>query len=193
MAREEKSKVRVVYFEMEAGDRTLEDSIKSIVNALGGARPQLRNGAASLPRHAVVTSIDDADAEEVIEEEEAPKRSARTSGKRKVKTPVVMNDLGFDTASVTLADFADGYKVESDQSKYLLIVEWFRSYGDKQSVNSDHLYNAYKSMGWTVPDEPSKPLRRLKSLQWLDGSDGNYSMNHIGEKKLARLKASAAE
>jgi len=50
-------------------------------------------------------------------------------------------------------------------------------------VTMDHIYTAYRHMGWTSPKDVSSPLRSMKTQNsWFSkGKEkGAYAINHVG-------------
>ena len=195
-----KVKVRIIEFEMEGSDISLQESLKSITAALS------RPSAASTPRPVRYPQISrqldggesGGESEEVEEAElvEEIDQVQSTSPKRprkpaKVVTPTVLRDVRFDDVSPTFAEFATDRNPKGDLQRCLCVAFWLKTYKDIAEININHIYTAFKVVGWPIPTNVVQPLRELAATR--DGrfskgvEKGAYAINHVGENFINKL------
>lgn len=200
-----KVKFRVIEFELEGTDATLQDTIRGFTAALNrasGAAParllgngqtkQLENGP-SHEEEAEDTIPRAADDAEVVEA--APQRPPQPRAKPKVVNYEILKDVVFDDVSPTLKEFAAIKAPPSDLSKYLVIAYWFKHHKKQPDVKPDHFYTAYRLLGWKVPRNPAAPVRELRSSRdnrLSKGTEQGFStINQVGENTVDELGKSA--
>ncbi len=192
-----KVKVRIIEFEMEGSDISLQESLKSITAALSrpnvtvvsrpSARiesnhsaPDLQNSDASLDEEENVDYLDAGPSSEFPSPVVA--RKPRRASKPVAPSVVAVR---FDDATPTFADFVGDRNPKNDMHKYICAAYWLKIFKDVHEVSIDHIYTAYRSQGWALPANPVQPMRELASTR--DGrfskgiEKGHYSINHIGE------------
>jgi hypothetical protein len=183
----------VIHFKTKSNNATLQENVRAIANTLARALAPPPPRVASVPKQ--ITSGNGAEPpldeqgyeEDALEGELVPPKPARKarSSSGKGRTPEILQELDFTADPMPLKQFIEEKKVPDDYSKrYLAIAYWFRQYRSINEVSADHIYTAYRFMGWGVPKDVSKPLRNLKAAnEWLSGgsSRGLYVVNHIGE------------
>lgn len=194
-----KMKVRIIEFELEGGDMSLQESLKSITAAL--SKPAIVQVARSTQRlgttktTAVVSndSIEQVEDLEPLEEvehgEETVTVSSRTTPKKprkvsRVVTPNLVN-IRFDDVTPKFADFVAQKDPKNDMQKYLCAAFWLKTYKETNEISVDHMYTAYKIMGWALPGVPVQPMRELaatRDKRFSKGTEqGHYTINHVGE------------
>ncbi|HZO94771.1 MAG TPA: hypothetical protein VFB22_13590 [Candidatus Baltobacteraceae bacterium] len=202
--------VQIVKFKVRGATPDLIDSLKNVAAALSGnvataAPPRaLRavnapsaNGASGNGGGPVQYSEEDD--EQTIEQGPEPAVKARRPAvKRKIRTLKLIEDISFDGKTKSLQDYMDQYNFEDKTlRKYLGIAGWFKEQGPVEDITVDHVYTAYRSLGWTdLPDNPAQPLSdaaNQRSMKWLSAGEksGSYHINHVGEKKLATFRKTA--
>lgn len=194
-----KVKFRVIEFELEGTDASLQESLKNLAVALGrgSAMPPARQIKAPTTRQ--VESNGDLDPEseaedaEVVDEEEAaaPARSSAPRKPARVKTYSIIPDLRFDDVNPTLKEFATQKSPSGDLKKYLVIAYWFKYHKKHPNLTPEHFYTAYKEMKWAVPRNPAQPVRELRSnrdQRLGKGTEpGTSVINQIGENDVDAL------
>jgi hypothetical protein len=72
---------------------------------------------------------------------------------------------------VQLNDFVQEKNPGGDMDKYAVIAAWFKQYLSTEEITIDHIFSAYKALGWQaqLPDDLSQTFRNLKSNKnWFD-------------------------
>lgn len=190
-----KMKVRIIEFELEGSDISLQESLKSITAALSrptivtAPRQQQRLGATRSVAEVVVEPSEDVDDVEEIEQEEQLTAFAPPAPKRPRKPPKMaapsLVDIRFDDEKLTFAEFVEQKDPKNDMQKYLCAAFWLKTYKSINEVSIDHMYTAYKVMGWALPTNPVQPMRELaatRDKRFSKGAEkGHYAINHVGE------------
>jgi len=192
-------KFRVIEFELDGSDTALQDAIKGLSTALAGSRAQtpvkrLTSGNGALPSAVVEDSINADGAEEETQDgvSEAPETSRpRTTGKpRAVARPKVI-DLDLTSGDLPLKAFLEQENPTNDSRRYLMIAYWLKHQRQITSIGTNHIYTAYRSMGWNnIPADPLLPFRNMRTQGWFDLGEkrGEYTLNHVGEGKVGNQK-----
>lgn len=193
-----KVKIRVIEFEVEGSDATMQESLKSITAALNRgmtASPPPARNVRYVPPPAV-SQLDGADhgeadaeaAESAVEDAQevrAPAVARKTTTPRKLPTPKVI-EVSFSDVSPTLKSFAAEKKPENDLKRYLVVAYWFKHFKSITDLTADHFFTAYRHLGWVVPRDPGAPIRDLrhkKRTQFGGGKErGTCVINHVGEE-----------
>jgi hypothetical protein len=188
-----KVKFRFIEFELDGGDDSIKESLKSISSAFlnGGNRsksiktlPELNSSTEA------VDNSDDSQGEENAPDVQEMEASAlRNASSRKPETTKVkvLDDVKLDDVKPTLKEFCAQKNPTSDQKKYLVIAFWFKEYKKIEEITVDHIHTAFRFMGWHTPRAAAQPLRDMKSkMGWLSkGKEkGTYTVNHVGENEV---------
>lgn len=157
-----KVKLRVIEFELEGGNTSVENSIRQLTNALSARTTTVSK---SLPQKAskelsgttIVESADDSEEVETVELETAEVPENGVSSKKsprpksKPKPPTYLHDLNLSGRSgVTFKDFAKEKNPTTRSKQYLISAYWLKEHGDSPTVNSDKMYTCFKTAGWSV-------------------------------------------
>jgi hypothetical protein len=198
---------RVVDFSVEnmAGDSVTE-GLHSIANALAG-RTLPRGGTPNPKRtlesaRAVEVEEETATPEVEVPEEELEETADEASGEDGTSTPVrrrhaprapkFLSELNLTTASLQLEDFIAQKQPQSDLDKYAVIAQWFKEHFNTEEVSIDHIFTAYRKLGWQAqlpgPD-PSQTLRNLKKKNWFDNGSkrGDFKINWNGSDAVNKM------
>ena len=110
------------------------------------------------------------------------------------KAPKFLSDLDLTKASTQLNEFVAEKKPDGDMDRYAVIGFWFKHQLGIEEITIDHVFTAYKSLGWQaqLPDNPSQTFRNLKSNKnWFDGGAkrGSYKINWNGENAVNKMGA----
>lgn len=126
------------------------------------------------------------------EEEESESASNGSKPARRVpKTPVVLNDIDFNTGKIMpLKDFVNQKNPTDAYERYAVFAVWYKDNHGVEEVNADRIYTAYKFMDLIPPNDVGQVLRDLKSSpskKWFDKGSGKgaYKINIIGLNKVA--------
>lgn len=199
-----KVKFRVIEFELEGSDASLQESLRSLATALnrGNGIPVSRQlkapGIRSLTDDAELGSQEAPETEEIIESEDAEPavpRPASPKRQAKVVTYDILTDVVFDDVHPTFKEFALEKAPPKDLTKYLVVAYWFKHYKKQPDVTPAHFYTAYRLMGWKVPRDPAQPMRELRSSRdnrLSKGAEpGSSVINQIGENAVDQLGKAA--
>ncbi|WP_041741137.1 hypothetical protein [Collimonas fungivorans] len=201
-----KMKVRIIEFELEGSDISLQESLKSITAAL--SRPSIvtpvriqridANRQTDVAQNGEAESVSEADDSDFVDGQvneisPAPVKTAKRT--MKLPTPSLLRDVRFDDVQPTFSDFILEKDPKSEMLKYLCVAFWLKSYKDIQEISIDHIYTAYRVMSWALPANAVQPMRELAATR--DGrfskgvEKGHYVINHVGEgfvnTKMARV------
>jgi hypothetical protein len=190
-----KVRVRVIDFEMEGNNQTLRESIRDIVGAiktttvvrmpaLAGAPP----AAKAAPRDEAVVNGDlfeaTPDVEDEVEDDVEEGGEDRPKRNYTFKSPEIV-DIDLRAGEQPLKKFMASAPDSLDK-RYLLVAYWFKAHRDTKEITPNHVYTAFKEMGWTgLPKDASQPLRNLKKAGLMKKGEGSgaYAINHVGEGK----------
>ena len=195
-------KFRFVDIEMENVNEAVTEGLRSLANALSRghviAAPSRQLGGTKSASPAAPIAVHEEEGEgevlapdeqvDEIIEDDGVDSEAGSNGKPKKKraprAPKFLSDLDLTTASVKLEDFLQEKGPADMMGKYAAIAFWFKEYFSIDEISSDHIFTAFKHLGWQsqMPDEPVQAFRNAKSLKnWFDkGSKGAYKINWNG-------------
>ncbi len=189
------SKMTVMLFQLEGNDETLQEGFRTINNAIDKlANPVVRvigplpgaKGALSQPKNGDDPAATVIDAEVVEEEDQAEEMAAESPkakrGAATPKQPKVL-DLDLKAGSQALRPYLEEKNPTTDNRKYLLIAAWMKANLSLDEINLDHIYTAFRHMGWQSPRDVGAPLRSMKAQNGWFGKGkekGAYAINHIG-------------
>jgi len=191
-------KFRVIEFELDGSDSALQDAIKGLTTAISDRQKTAYklttgNGKAALPvSDEGVDTIETQDiaqqVEEISEVQAARPRNAGNGKPRAVARPKVI-DLDLKSGDQSLKQYLETLNPETDSRRYLEIAYWFKHKRQIESIGMNHIYTAYREMGWNnVPADPLLPFRNGKNQGWFDSGAkrGEYTLNHIGEGRVGK-------
>ena len=205
-------KLRWMELDVEGGTAELVEGLNSFAKALTRGAPltaAVRTLAAAKSDSNTSTAVIEAP----IRVEEAPADAAETETAEELspetssgngadrprrrpapKAPNFLSDLDLTKAPVQVADFVQEKKPDGDMEKYAVIAAWFKEHLGIEEISIDHVFTAYKSLGWQaqLPPDPSQTFRNLKSNKnWFDrGSKrGAYRINWNGLTAVNKMGA----
>lgn len=202
-----KVKFRVIDFELEGSDESLQESLRSIVSAINrpAAAPPPRLLASNttparpaaaqpppqqelFPEEARIEVEAESPQPEPAESEEA--RPARASnGQRKFYNPKILNDLDLKAGATPFAEFWAQKNPTEDSKRYLVILYWLKETLKLESVGADHIYTCYRTVKQNPPKDVGGPLRALKKKGFVvSGREkGTYAITHVGQDVVDQL------
>ncbi len=202
---------RTLDFSMEnVVSDSVTEGLRSIANALAGHRIAVKPGRALPPKSSSPAEheeaiIETAELEEVGETADQPAEEEATTGngserprrRPAPRAPKFLSDLNLTTASVPLADFVKEKNPEGDMDKYAVIAAWFKDHFNTDEINVDHIFTAYRALGWQaqMPPDPSQTFRNLKNNKnWFDSGSkrGDYKINWNGADAVNKMGAAGA-
>jgi hypothetical protein len=184
------------------------DGLRSIATALAGRA--VLPSARVLPKTVAPTTTPekelevptvgavDEDQEGVLQDESATSADAETDDRPKrrpaPKAPKFLNDLDLTKASIPLADFVQQKNPGGDMQRFAVIATWFKENLNAEEITIDHVFTAYKSLGWEaqLPDDLGQTFRNLKSNKnWFDSGAkrGAYKINWNGSSAVTKMGA----
>jgi hypothetical protein len=185
-----KSKVRVLFAEIEGGDDTIKEGLHSLAAALSRAmqpparpgKPLLGAGAGTaagqqekeVPQVADVDVSEDVDQLELeLDVPEAEKSERRESRPRKPTMYEMVKDLDLRPKDkVSLRDFFAQKRPEDKQEQVAVFVHYLVHELNLTGINSNHLYHCFKDVGEKVPVDIGKVARNVHQRKiWIDASD----------------------
>jgi hypothetical protein len=193
-------KVRLVEFELEGSNSSIQESLRSFAAALRTNREQvIPLPAAPAPPAALEApsplSGETANTTETLivqpgaETTRAKQNSGTKPRSKTYRSPSIM-ELDLTSGEMSLKDFCDSKNPDSESRKYLVIAAWLKQCRDISTVTPDHIHTCYRHMGWHTPRDAAQPLRDLKCKnQWFDkgAGIGEYKINHVGENEVMKM------
>jgi hypothetical protein len=190
-----KVKIRVIEFEVEGNDTTLQESLKGITAALNrglaaaSSPPRLRYVQSPAPLAEDGSDGIDEEHNESDDMEDtvvSPHSSKKPTSPRKPRSMKLLTEINFNDATPTLKEFAGIRLPKTDMQRYLVIAYWFKHHNSMPDISPDHFFTAYRHLQWTVPTGPASPIRDLRHkrrTQLSSGaSHGTSTINHVGEE-----------
>lgn len=205
---------RLVEFNVDNDDASVNDGLRAIANALAGrtiavapAPKMLRKttgGSSEVLQEKDEEAIDTdvlpfPDQPLVDEHEEQEEETNDAPSERKQRpaprAPKFLDDLNLTTAKVSLQDFVKEKNPDNDVDKYVVIAVWYKQHFSTEEISIDHIFTAYKALGWQAqlpgPD-PSQTLRNLKNQKnWLVSGSKRafFKINWNGEDAVNKMGA----
>ena len=189
-------KFRIIEFELDGNDSTLQESLRSLATAIQGRNSglptkRMLNGTPSGTSDAVIPPSEGEDSESETDvsdesrEQEPAERQSNPRGPRSYKEPQILQIRSRYTAVAEIS--LDAKNPEADAERYLLIAAWLKEARNIAEVGGDHIYTCYRAMGFYPPKDAVQPLRDMKKQGWFvkGAAKGTYTINHIGLKKAA--------
>lgn len=179
--------------EAEVAEGDFSDVVQAITNALrpqGSARPAVAQLRTISPQDEVADVLEESDAAEPAANEVPAVNSNRPPRKPYIKKVQVL-DLDLKSGDMPLAEFVREKGPSSLNERYLVIAYWFKHYRQTNKISANHVYTAYKKVGWgTDIKDMSQPFRDLKKGGRGSLEGGEFVINHLGEDVVEKLGAS---
>lgn len=195
-----KVKFRVIDFEVEGSDESLQESLRSIVAAIHRAPASGSRGLPGAPPRRPLSSQplqpqgdlfpDDASSEEDAEVDEDGQESfveakpVRSSGavRRSPPNPKFLDNLNFQSGTVSFKDFVGQKQPMNETKRCLVIMVWLKDNLGVEEVDANHVYTGYRTAGWSAPKDVGSTLRTLKKRSWVVGGKekGNFKLTQPG-------------
>lgn len=200
-----KVKLRVIEFELEGGNQSVENSIRQLTHAL-----TMRNGQPAPPKNALpprqtkelgAVPDNEDEAEEFAEEPEILESGADDNGATKVnkpkakstykpRVPQYLHDLDMTgTGDVTFKDFAAAKNPKKNTQRHLVAAFWLKEHGNNPTINIDKAYTCYRNVGWptTQPDWDVNFRQQTQNNRFRRVAPGEYSINPPGEDDVRKM------
>jgi hypothetical protein len=186
------SKMTVMLFQLEGSDETLQEGFRTINTAIERlANPVVRVIGLPQPKGLPTSRNGEDNASELLEAEvveegeteEVPVERPKTARAPGVPRQPKVLELDFKVGTVPLRTYLDQKNPPSHSRKCLLIAAWLKANLSIDDMTMDHIYTAYRHMGWTSPKDITSPVRGMKKQNgWFNKGkeEGSYAINHIG-------------
>lgn len=192
-------KFRFIEFEMDAGDPTLQDTLRQITAAMGkgtasGARP-VESTVSQVPSAQEKAALLNADGAfenngQPTTESENSSTSARPTRRPSAPRSPKILDLPMKEAKEPLGDYiARKSPSDSDRDRYLAIAGWLKENLGLTEVTMDHIHTCYRLLEWQTPKDASSPFRNMKKEGWFSKGQGTgyYGLTHVGENRIMKM------
>ncbi|MFN0102946.1 MAG: hypothetical protein ACKV2U_12750 [Bryobacteraceae bacterium] len=201
-----KVKLRVIEFELEGGNASVENSIRQLTHALttrNGAPPRVpppksqkelaAGGSAAEMDEAeeTVQDVEYADGEEPAQGTPSPK--PKTKSNYKPRVPEYKYDLDLTgTGGVTFKDFGAQKNPKKATQRHLVATYWLKEHGNSPTINIDKVYTCYRTAGWPTnqKDWDVNFRQQVTNNRFRRVSTGEYAINPIGEDDVRKMDGS---
>jgi hypothetical protein len=154
---DDNGKIRVLVFELDGSNATLQESLRTIANAFGMGqtvmRPTLEQSPQVPPSIQPTASTEVVDVEAKNQERNFPSEetiratSPRAKRKQKFQTPKIL-DIDLTSGALPFKTFCEmKANPKMDTKRYLLIAAWFKEHLNLEAITTDHVYTCYRFMG----------------------------------------------
>jgi hypothetical protein len=190
-----KVKVRVIEFELEGSNATVENSIRQLTTALtprNGTVKALPPKPANKELSGAATEIEEVIDAEVVEEEtsepsgDTPQPKKTPKVKAKPKAPTYLHDLMDPAKLAEFKAFAAAKNPTTRPKQYLTATYWLKEHGGNPTVNADKIYTCFKTADWpTNFNDWRAPFDRLVHEEDMRKTGvGEFAINPTGEAKV---------
>ncbi len=193
-----KVKVRVIEFELEGSNATVENSIRQLTTALTPRNGTVKVISPKPPAKELsgaATEVEDVSDTEVVDEEtqepngDTPQVKKPARPKSKPKTPEYIHDLMTPEQMATFKQFAKDKNVTSKNKQYLVASYWLKENGVSATVNADKIYSCYKNAGWSIGfNDWGQTFHNLVHSEHMRkaGTPGEFAINPLGEDAVTK-------
>jgi hypothetical protein len=190
-----KVKLRVIEFELEGENSSVENSIRQITNALTDrvtvVKPLQAKSPKELTGNVKGDEVETVNGEpEVIAAETVEENgdgAVRKAAKKKLKAPLFLNDLNLTGTGVSFKDFAKEKAPTSRNKQYLVAAFWLKNHGDSPTINVDKVYTCFKTASWPTPFKDWRMtfdnLAHSEHMRLV--GKGEFAINSIGEEAVS--------
>lgn len=199
-----KVKLRVIDFELEGANASVENSIRQLASALTPFRgtPLQRPVSSAkqskeLPAPEMDTEPEEISDAEVIDTEaqagEAKPRTSTAKSKGVPRQPNYLHDLDVAGHGTSWKDFATAKAPKKDTTRYLVAAFWLKDHGNSPTITPDKVYTLYKYAGWplSISDWDANFRGLVKRNRFRRVEAGEYAITPLGEGDLQKLNGAA--
>ncbi len=197
-----KVKLRVIEFELEGGNVSVENSIRQLTHALttrtNGA--PTRVPAPKSPKElaagteAETEELDDqAQDADIVDPEDAGQEPATKSPKQKTtykpRVPEYKHDLDMTGTGITFKDFVAQKNPKKATQRHLAAAFWLKEHGGSPTINIDKVYTCYRTAGWPTnqSDWDVSFRTQIKNDRFRRVNPGEYAITPIGEDDVRKM------
>lgn len=190
------ARIKVVYFEAENVNSDLTSVINAFVGAIRTAPvqiipsqpppPQLESGKATSAVSDGSSASDDG--EEVVEAASSTPPRPRQAREKKSFQGKPDDSIDWNGNGTPFVAYFKEKNAVDTMKKYLVIATWFKRHGGKDSINTNIIYNAYRTLKAQVLADVGGPFQEgVKSrngyFTTVKGS-GEYAISAIGLQRV---------
>ncbi len=206
---ENNARIKVVFFEAENVNSDLTGVINAFANAIRTAPiqvtpnspppPQIEGGRA-VSANGDGQRIDDNEEEVIDAAEPIPVRKRQPREKKPVFQGKPDDTINWDGNGSPFVAYLKEKNPQGTMKKYLVIAAWFKRHGGKDSIDTNIMYNAYRTLGSQALSDVAQPFQdgvkpRNGYFSTVKGS-GEYAITSIGLQRVDEMggeKASDAK
>jgi hypothetical protein len=199
-----KVKLRVIEFELEGGNASVENSIRQITSALTTRNAAPKPLPARPPKELAAPYGAEGEAEDIAEapeivEAEAVETDAETrapkgpKAKYKPPLPTYLHDMDVTGNGVSFKDFAAAKAPKKHTTRYLVAAMWLKEHGNSPTVTAAKVYTCYKTAGWplNITDWDVNLRSQVKTDRFRRVETGEYAITPLGEADLQKPDGTA--
>jgi hypothetical protein len=193
-----KVKLRVIEFELEGANSSVESSIRQLTSALsirsnGGTPKPLppRPQPALAASEDEIEPVEAPDVESAQDSEAFAAAPARAPIARKPSPTPDPIEVDLTSGDMPFKRFCDERGITAgaaDSKKYLVSAFWIKEYRQCSTIEAGQIYSVFKMMKWNLPADITGPLRAMKKQKWFTTPEaGKFAINHLGENEVKAL------
>ncbi len=193
-----KVKLRVIEFELEGGNASVENSIRQLTQALtvrtNGAPARV---APLKPRElagndGVTDDVDEPIEAELAEGPESPSEApikAKSKNAYKPRMPEYKHDLDMTGSGLTFKEFVGQKNPKKATQRHLAAAYWLKEHGGSPTINIDKVFTCYRTAGWPTnqADWDATFRSQVKNDRFRRVNPGEYAITPIGEDDVRKM------
>jgi hypothetical protein len=194
-----KVKLRVIEFELEGSNASVENSIRQLTNALT-TRAVVVKPLGTKPVKELAGATSEGGTDDLEEEGEVLEADAiETNGngvpvkkaprvKPKPKAPTYLHEMNTTGNGTSFKDFAKEKGPTTRSKQYLVAAYWLKEHGDSATVNADKMYTCFKTATWPVGfNNWRSTFDNLVHSEHMRKVDvGEFAINPLGEEVVTK-------
>jgi hypothetical protein len=193
-----KVKLRVIEFELEGANSSVENSIRQLATALTART----NGGSKLPPSKPPKELASGETEDPAQEAEPveaevvddgadaqPAKTKTARPKSKPKPPTYLPNLNLTGKNgITFKEFAKEKAPTTRPKQYLVATYWLKEHGEDQTVNADKIYTCFKTAGWPIGFNDWRAAfdQLVHSEHLRKVGVGEFAINPLGEDAVTK-------
>lgn len=188
------TKIRFIMLEADGNASDLQQIAQAITSAVRPtfiqqvvAPPILPALPRNVPQQSIEADPDLASTIELVDEgvttlTPSTKKSSGSTGKRRYRTPIILNDLDLTSGDMPLIQYVQEKNPDTHGKRYLVIAAWLKEYRQLDEIQDDHIYTCYRMLKQNTVCDIGSVFRGCKRQGWFSpGSKrGWYVVNHVG-------------
>ena len=196
-----KVKFRVIEFELEGGNATVESSIRQLAGALSARnapsqkalpprQPKELGNGLSAESEEIEETVEDPEVWEAEAPDAQPPRANKgTKSVYKPKLPQYLHDMDITGNGTSFKEFAAAKKPQKNNQRHLVAAFWLKEHGGSPTVNMDKAYTCYRTADWptSMPDWDVNFRSQLKNNRFRRVGAGEYAITPKGEDDVRKM------